>query len=163
MSSPRFTCKTDYNTFFLSELELQMGLYPTADTRADWENPPAKKWLTNEDLLAELQTSKEEGRITNEFIRLLSMMVDRLGQRRVCVDYQDWDDMRINAMRHLVERQQCMKFNPEQGNNPFAYYTVIIKNAFVQILHKKKRERLIAQGHPDRLMVSRHDHAMKVV
>ena len=147
----------------LTDLELQMGLYPTAGDRADWENPPAKKLVTNEMLLAELQRSKEIGRITNNFIRLLSLLVQRFAERRNWVEYKHIDEMHNDAMRYLVERQQCMTFKPELSDNPFGYYTQITNNAFCQVLQRKKKERLIAQGKPDRQMIALYDHAMKVL
>ena len=146
-----------YKTELELEMERRPGLYSI--------NPPAKKkkLITNKALLAELQKSKEMGQITDEFVRLLSMMVERTGHQRNWVNYQNWDDMRVNAMRHLVERKMCMSFNPELSDNPFGYYALIIRNSFAQTLHQLKKERLIAQGKPDRLMVALHDHAMKVI
>ena len=144
----------------LTELEIEMerrpGLYST--------NPPAKKkWVTKEDILTEFHKSREVGQITDEFVRLLMLMARRIANNRNYNQYRYYDELIDNAMRHLVERQMCMTYQPECSDNPFGYYTQIIKNAFAQTTCHQKKLSLMERGYPDRTMICLYERAMEVV
>ena len=55
-----------------------------------------------------------------------------------------------------------MKFDPEKGSNPFAYFTQIIWNAFIRKIEKEKKLLLIKKKYYDHKFVNQElvDYSM---
>lgn len=104
---------------------------------------PTKKrkvnYLNNKDMLAEVITSKEAGRMTDKLAHMLQTLAARYGRKGNWSSYTYNDDMQAYAMYMLVRTWD--NFNPEKSNNPFAFFTQCIKNSFIQYLKQEKRQR----------------------
>lgn len=100
-----------------------------------------RNYLNNNSLLQEVIKSKEQGEMTDELVKMLMLLIDRIGSKGNYSGYSFLDDMKGNAALTLV--RVWMKFNPERSSNPFAYYTQVIENAFKQDLTSERNQRNI--------------------
>lgn len=119
--------------------------------------------LTNKDLLTEFYNCMEAGHITEDFAHLLYTLVQRVARSPNFNLHPYIQEMETNAMHHLVERKTWRHFKPEKSDNIFGFYVTIIRNAFAEVTHQKKQERLQACGKPTRDMKRRYERAMQAV
>jgi DNA-directed RNA polymerase specialized sigma subunit len=89
-------------------------------------------YIKNADLLAEFKKWKESGnkRIPESLARMFLTIARRYSNKFYLSTPEEREDMVSNAMIHLCS--YAHNFNPDIGNNPFAYVTQIIKNGFNQ-------------------------------
>jgi len=99
------------------------------------------KYLNNKDLLAQVIISKEEGKMSNELAKMLTLLTARYGKKGNFANYTYNEDMQAYAMMMLVRTWNS--FDPAKSNNPFAFFTQCIKNSFIQYLNQEKRQRVI--------------------
>ena len=99
------------------------------------------KYLNNADLLKQVKLSKEQGKMSDELAKMLTMLTHNFSKQSKFANYTYNQDMRAYAMMMLVRTWH--KFNEEQSNNPFAFYTQCVKNSFIQYLNQEKRQRVI--------------------
>lgn len=107
-------------------------------------------YLSNKELLAEVKTSKELGRMTDMLAKMLQLLCSKYAKKGSFINYSYNEDMQAYAMMMLVRTWNS--FDPDKSNNPFAFFTQCIKNSFIQYLNHEKRQRdvrdalLIDQG-----------------
>lgn len=100
-----------------------------------------KNYLNNKDMLAELRKSKKQGQMTDELTKMIMMLTRRYSEHPWFVNYTYIDDMRSFALLTVVKFWD--RFNFDKSNNPFAYFTQIIKRAFQQYKIQEKKHRTI--------------------
>lgn len=98
-------------------------------------------YLNNKELLAEVKSSKDSGRMSNTLARMLQLLCSNYARKGRFVGYSYNDDMQAYAMMMLV--RTWTGFDPDKGTNPFAWYTQCIKNSFKQYLKYEKKHRRI--------------------
>lgn len=107
-------------------------------------------YLNNRDLLAQVIQCQKTGVMSNELVKMLTLLVERYSTKGNLIGYSYIEDMRSHAMLNLVTAWK--KFNPDKSNNPFAFFTECVKNSFNQYLNYEdkestaKNELLIAYG-----------------
>lgn len=109
-----------------------------------------KNYLNNADMLRELKLSKEKGRLTEEMGNMFLMLTKRYASIPRFSGYSYNEDMQSVALLTLAKVWKG--FDETRFNNPFAYFTQIVHNAFHQFNNQERRERdirdsmLVAQG-----------------
>ena len=103
--------------------------------------PPPKHYVRNKDLLPEIIDCREKGVVSDKLGRMLLLIVDNYARKWNWVNYTFRDDMKGHALVHLSNA--ALKFDPARSNNPFAYYTQVTKNAFIQIIKQERKHRNI--------------------
>lgn len=107
-----------------------------------------KNYLNNKSLLAAVIESKTAGKISPELAKLFMLLVNRFAKKGNFVGYTYNEDMQGLALVTLCHTWH--RFNPEISQNPFAFYTQCVKNAFLQYINKERKHRDIR----DKVMVS---------
>lgn len=106
---------------------------------------PKKHYVRNKDLLPEIIDCRERGVVSDKLGRMLLLIVENYARKYNWVNYTFRDDMKGHAMVHLSNA--ALKFDPARSNNPFAYYTQVAKNAFIQIIKQERKQRDIKDLH----------------
>jgi len=108
-----------------------------------------QKYLTNKSLLAQIEISTKQDRMTEDFGKMIVLLVDRYGQKaRFLVTESFKDDMKQFAVMTVCKVWRG--FDTNKSQNPFAYFTQIIHHAFFQYQNQERRQRNIR----DSLMVN---------
>lgn len=90
----------------------------------------AKGYLKNSELLNELILSKAQDKLTKEAVDMFIIMVNRIS---TTLSYENPDDRNDTKQVALLKCWKYWKnFNPEKSNNPFSYFTQVIKNGFAE-------------------------------
>jgi len=79
----------------------------------------------------------EHGKTTNGLAVMYMSLVDKYGQKSNWRGYTYLDEMKCQALLQLSQRG--LLFDESQSDNPFAYYTTIVKNSFTRILNVEKK------------------------
>jgi hypothetical protein len=82
--------------------------------------------------------SSTHGKVTNNLARAWLQLCDRYSTKYNFRGYSYIDEMRANALIQLT--MVGLKFNEARSDNPFAYMTAIVNNAFIRILNKEKTQ-----------------------
>ncbi|APX65572.1 hypothetical protein AV944_06630 [Sphingomonas sp. LK11] len=82
--------------------------------------------------------TKDKGRLTNRMGVILNQMVERYATRPNWRNYSYVDEMKAFTLAHLCAT--ALKFDETRFNNPFAYYTTIMENAFTRVLNDEKKQ-----------------------
>lgn len=98
-----------------------------------------KNYINNRDLLEEVQKSKDQDQMTENLARMLQTLCARYAKKSSFANYSYNEDMQSYAMMMLVKTWP--KFDPNQSQNPFAFFTQCVKNSFIQCLNSEKRQR----------------------
>lgn len=85
--------------------------------------------------------SQEHGKVTNRLAMMYMKLVERYSQRANWRGYTYVDEMRSQALLQLSA--VGLQFDESKGNNPFAYYTVTVSNAFTRVFNLEKRAQTI--------------------
>jgi len=117
----------------------------TPVTPAKPATPPKKHYVRNKDLLPEIIDCREKGIVSDKLGRMLLLIVENYARKYNWANYTFRDDMKGHAMVHLSNA--ALKFDPARSNNPFAYYTQVAKNAFIQIIKQERKQRDIKDLH----------------
>jgi hypothetical protein len=80
--------------------------------------------------------SQEHGKISNKLALMFMKLVERYSQRSNWRGYTYVDEMRSQALLQLS--LVGLQFDESRSDNPFAYYTVTVSNAFTRILNLEK-------------------------
>jgi hypothetical protein len=125
----------------------------TADNHVRLNFPPFKHYVLRDTELVEVgrshwrdalengQFSQTHGKITNRLASMFMKLVERYGQRGNWRGYTYLDEMRSQALLQLS--LMGLQFNEARSDNPFAYYTVTVSNAFTRVLNLEKRNQNI--------------------
>lgn len=100
-----------------------------------------RNYINNRDLLAEVIKSKEQGKMTEEFGKMMMLLVKRYASQGSYSGYTYVDDMESYALATIC--RVWNSFDPEKSNNPFAYFTQTLKRAFWQYLKQEEKHRNI--------------------
>lgn len=106
---------------------------------------PTNHYVRNKDLLPEIIECRERGEVSDKLGRMLLLIVENYSRKYNWVNYSFKDDMKGHALVHLSNA--ALKFDPARSNNPFAYYTQVAKNAFIQIIKQERKQRDIKDAH----------------
>jgi len=107
-----------------------------------------KNYINNADLLKELEISNKQGKMTDNLTRMLMMLTHRFAMKGRFANYTYNEDMQAFALLTIVKVWRG--FDPTKSNNPFAYFTQTIKNAFFQFDNLERKQRDIR----DEILVS---------
>lgn len=99
-----------------------------------------KKYINNADLMTQIALSKEQDKMTDELAKMLFMLVQRYAKHPDYANIHSYK-MDMEAFANLTIVRVWRSFNPEKSNNPFAYFTQIIRHAFYQYLNQEKKQR----------------------
>ena len=101
-------------------------------------------YLTNKELLAELKRCREElGYPSEELGAMFIKLAERMTLKKQFVRYSQEikNDLISNALVSLTKGWD--KFDPEKSSNPFAFFSSITFNAFLQHLNAYYRQKNI--------------------
>ena len=98
------------------------------------------KYLSNTNLLIQLKLSHEQDRMTEELGKLLMLLVNNYAKKGCWAGYSYLDEMKGNALVLMVRYWKT--FDIQRGN-PFAYFTQLTKNAFIEYLNKEKKNQTL--------------------
>lgn len=102
--------------------------------------PRKKKYINNGDLMIQIAISRQQNKMTDELAKMLFMLVQRYAKHPDYANIHSYKmDMEAFALLTIVKVWKG--FNPEKGNNPFAYFTQVIRHAFYQYLNHEKKQR----------------------
>lgn len=85
--------------------------------------------------------SVEHGKISNRLAMMFMKLCERYSQRGNWRGYTYVDEMRSQALLQLS--LVGLQFDESRSDNPFAYYTVTVSNAFTRVLNLEKRNQNI--------------------
>ena len=112
-----------------------------------------KNYINNHDLLIEWKASHEQDQMTDKFSKMMMLLTKRYSSKvrfNVCDTFRE--DMEAFAI--MTVAKVWKSFNPEKSNNPFAYFTQVVKRAFYQFQNMERKQRdignemLIEHGQP---------------
>lgn len=98
-------------------------------------------YITNAVLLPEVIRAKELGRVTDELARMFIKITERYSKKSNFVGYSFREDMVSVALINLCVNG--LKFNANDYDNPFAFYTTMIHRSFLQYMADEKKHRNI--------------------
>jgi DNA-directed RNA polymerase specialized sigma24 family protein len=102
--------------------------------------PRKKKYINNGDLMIQIAISRSQDKMTDELAKMLFMLVQRYAKHPDYTNIHSYK-MDMEAFANLTICKVWKGFNPEKGNNPFAYFTQVIRHAFYQYLNHEKKQR----------------------
>jgi DNA-directed RNA polymerase specialized sigma24 family protein len=116
--------------------------------------PPKKKYLTNKELLKDIEESRKQDKMTDELAKKLMLLCHRYAQRPEYANYSYNDDMQAFAL--LTACKVWRGFDPTRSEhpNPFAYFTTVFTHSFYQYLNAEKKQRNIR----DELLINNGDN-----
>lgn len=82
------------------------------------------------------QFSLTHGSITPKLAKMFMLLSERIGQKGNWRGYSYLDEMKGQALMQFS--LQGLMFNEMLSDNPFAYYTTMVKNSFTRILNNEK-------------------------
>lgn len=94
-------------------------------------------------VLAAAEAGEEKPRIPNYIGECIYHISDRLSRKPNFINYSFRDEMISDGIENSI--MYLDNFNPEKYNNPFAYFTQIIKFAFLRRIAKEKKLLVIKQ------------------
>lgn len=96
-------------------------------------------YVRNKDLLPEVLIYRETGNITEELGRMVMQIASNYSNKGSFASYTWKEDMIGEAV--LTCFKYMHNFNPEKFErpNPFAYFTTIIHNAFINYIRKQNK------------------------
>lgn len=101
-----------------------------------------RNYLNNKDFLHEIKLSHERNEITDKLAQMFMKLIDRYASKsRFAVTESFKDDMKCFALMTLVKVWRS--FNAKKSQNPFAYYTTVVTNAFYQFQNQERKQKNI--------------------
>jgi len=95
-----------------------------------------KFYVNNRDFLNEIIKSKEQDKLTNDAVEMI-MRIAKKAINNLSYKYEDdRDDGIATAIMKCL--MYWRSFNPELSSNPFAYFTQVCKNGYVESFNKSK-------------------------
>jgi len=95
-------------------------------------------YISNAEFLEEMKKYNETGIVSNRLAEIVILLCDRIGTHRWFCGYTYLDEMKAEARVKVMEK--LPNFDVNIGQNPYAYYTSIIFNAFRAYLKAEKRQ-----------------------
>lgn len=96
-------------------------------------------YVRNKDLLPEIISYKDTGKITEELGRMILQIATNYSNKGSFASYTWKEDMVGDAV--LTCFKYMHNFDPSKSDkpNPFAYFTTVIHNAFINYIKKQNR------------------------
>lgn len=121
----------------------------TRNIAATKKKKKPKNYINNASLMEEVIKSREQGRMTEKFGKMMMLLVKRYSSQGCYSGYTYVEDMESYALMTVCKVWES--FDPEKGNNPFAYFTQTIKRTFWQYLaleenHRDIRDEMLMGG-----------------
>lgn len=101
-----------------------------------------KNYVNNGDMMIQIQLSREAGRMTDELAKMMVALCNRYAKHPDYSRIYSYDED-MKAFGLLTVCKVWRSFNPEKSNNPFAYFTQILRHAFYQYLNQETKQRTI--------------------
>lgn len=112
--------------------------------------PSSRDFIDNKDLLAEIKKSKArlaerpelgQAALTPRLAMMLVKLVDRYATNSSWSGYSYVDEFKGEAVLNLY--QKWHKFDDENYDNPFAFYTQVMYHCFLSALSREKKQQKI--------------------
>lgn len=104
-----------------------------------------KDYICNKDFYNEIIISLEQKKLTVTAQNMIILLANRVSRKMV---YTNTDDRHDCISYALIDAfKYWHKFNPERSNNPFSFFTQVIKNGLAKgwnILHPKNSPKFIS-------------------
>lgn len=104
-----------------------------------------KNYVDNKTLYNEIvewyATGKED--IPDKIVLAILQICERLGSKGNFKGYTWLDEMVASGVESCIIALKYKKFDPKKSNNPFAYFTQIAWNNFIQIINEEKKQSYI--------------------
>lgn len=94
--------------------------------------------LEPEERAAVLKKVTKYPQVPKYLAECFTQIADRLGMKPNFSGYSYLEDMKSDGKINCI--QYIRNFNPEKSNNPFAYFTQIIKFAFIRRIEMEKKQ-----------------------
>ncbi len=94
--------------------------------RSHWVNGLQNGWF-----------SQDHGRINHRLARMFLLLVERYARRGNWRGYTYNDEMQSSALLQLS--QIGLQFDEAKGENPFAFYTQVMKNCFTRVFNVERK------------------------
>lgn len=87
------------------------------------------EYVNNKELHMEIIYCQERGQYSNKLYKMFKLMIDKISYK---FNYK-WEEWRQDCKAYAHEQmyRTYRNYNPDKTNNPFAYFTQVIKAAFV--------------------------------
>lgn len=122
------------------EIESEMEAEPKSVEETPPAPPKKRNYLNNHDLMKQIALSRQQDKMTDELAKMLFKLCQRYAKHPDYANiYSYKEDMEAFALLTVVKVWKS--FNPDKSNNPFAYFTQVIRHAFYQYLNHEKRQR----------------------
>lgn len=104
-----------------------------------------KNYVDNKTLYNEIVEWYASGKenIPDKIVLAVLQICERLGSKGNFKGYTWLDEMVASGVESCIIALQYKKFDPEKSNNPFAYFTQIAWNSFIQVINEEKKQTYI--------------------
>lgn len=102
---------------------------------------PKPDYLSNKAFYKELMACQKKGVMSNALGKMFILLANKYSSHWRFSQYTYRDELVGNGIKACCEA--FMKFNCKKSHNAFAFYTMCIHNAFLQILNREKRHQRI--------------------
>ena len=99
----------------------------------------SKYYVTNQDLLPQIYMYRETGIVSEDFGRMLLMIATNFANKGSFHGYTWKQDMISESMLTCIKYMHNFDPIKYKRPNPFAYFTSIIKNSFLNYIRKQKK------------------------
>lgn len=100
-----------------------------------------KNYLNNRDMLEQYKLSKAQGKMTEEFGKMMMLLVHRYLNHPKFYRYTENYKMEMESNALVTLCRVWGSFDETKSQNPFAYFTTICTNAFIQVLNQERKNR----------------------
>ena len=100
-----------------------------------------KHYLSNAELLAEIEKSQNQGKVTDTLMLMLMKMNKHVINTTSWLIYSYTDDMQSNAYIPLINA--VMKYDLTRKTSAFSYFTTTITRAYIYVMNHEKAHRNI--------------------
>ena len=98
-----------------------------------------------------IEQQKETPRIPDYIGQAFYLLSERIGRKQNFSRYSYLDEMKGDGIENCI--MQIRSFNPQKSNNPFAYFSTIIHNAFIRRIKREKQQQYIKIKNLDNLCI----------
>jgi DNA-directed RNA polymerase specialized sigma subunit len=95
------------------------------------------EYVKNKEMLEELRKYKATGKQSEKLGEMFLLIARNLSNKNNFAGYTWKEEMISEAVITCVK--YCKNFDPEKGNNPFAYFTRYCYNSFIGYIKKQNR------------------------
>ena len=119
------------------------------DERVIVRKKSTKRYINGQDFLRELDAYSEackknpNAKMSNYIGECVNKIANKLATKIIFSSYSFKEDMIGDAICKMIEAITYEKFDPAISDNPFAYFSQITWNCFLQRIQKEKKESYI--------------------